>query len=130
MWKAVVFVAAVCAGGWYVNYYPAYKLNKEMKQAVETANANLPKVVNNVIRMEKMRYEKRVVYVPMTVLESVPVTDDDKPMLQVQMKEMYCNGKLKDFARAKVAMQFTLSFEAVHYRGVQWEFREEPGLCV
>lgn len=129
MWKAVVFVAAVCAAGWYVNYYPAYKLDKEMKQAVETANASLPKVVGNAIRMEKMRYEKRVVFIPSTILESAPVTDGDKPMLQVQFREMYCNGNLRNFAKARVALQFTISFEAVHYRGVQWEFREEPGLC-
>jgi hypothetical protein len=42
---------------------------------------------------------------------------------------MYCNGILKDVANARVSIEYTIKFEAVHYRGVEWVFKETPDLC-
>ena len=130
MWKAVLFVALVGAGyKGYTDYYPAYMLDRNMKEAVKTANAQLPKVYGNMLRMESIRYDKHVVYTTSTILDSVPVNDEHKPMLEAQFKDMYCTGIWKDFAAHKISIQNTIGFEAVHYRGIQWTFKESPEMC-
>ncbi|HEY5993635.1 MAG TPA: hypothetical protein VIU46_03445 [Gallionellaceae bacterium] len=130
MFKYVVIVLAGIAGlKLYLDYYPSWKVDQEVSRAVEEANAVLPKVFNNVVRLEKFRYDKKVVYAVGTILDSVPVNDDHKPLLEANLKELYCRGDWKAFAKAKVSVEYTIKFESVFYRGIEWVFKETPELC-
>lgn len=131
MGKGVLFVLLAIAGyKVYTDYYPAYMLDRNMKEAVKSANAQLPKIYDNVIRVEKISYDKHVLYSTSTILDAVPVTDNDKPVIESAFREMYCKGMWKDFSAHMITIENTIGFEAVHYRGVTWVFRETPELCV
>jgi hypothetical protein len=101
----------------------------DMKQGVAEANKQLPRVYDNVVRVEKFRYEKRMVYMTATILDNVPVNDEYKPQFDAKMREMYCRGEWKKFADSKVSFQTTIKFEASNYRGIEWVFTETPQLC-
>ncbi len=121
--------AGVAAVKGYTDYYPAWRADRAAQQAVERASAELPKVYNNAIRLESMRYDKKTVYAVGTVLEAVPVNDSYKPLLEADMKRIYCTGHWQPFAQAKVSIEFTLKFESVFYRGIEWVFKETPETC-
>lgn len=131
MGKAVFFVLLAIVGyKVYTDYYPAFMLDRNMKEATKAASAQLPKIYGNAIRVESIRYDKRVLYSTSTILDSVPVTDNDKPVIEAAFREMYCKGMWKDFSAHMITIENTIGFEAVHYRGVTWVFKESPELCV
>lgn len=126
------FVLFAIGGGIkvYVDYYPAWKVDWEVKRVVEQDNKQLPRVINNVMRMDKIRYEKHVVYITSTILDSVPINDDYKPKFEALLKDMYCTGMWKGYADNKVTIESTFKFEASNYRGIEWVFKDTPQTCV
>ncbi len=124
-----LFFVGVAALKVYLDYYPAWKFERSMKQRVEQASAELPKVYNNAIRMESIRYDDKMVYATGTLLEHVPINDSHRPMFEADMKQMYCMGLWKSFAKAKVPVEFTLKFESVFYKNIEWVFKETPEVC-
>ncbi len=125
----VVFAVSVGLAKGYMDYYPAWEHERTVMQAVQKASAGMPMVYNNAIRMESIRYEHDKVYASGTLLDAVPVNDNYKKMFAADMKEMYCGGIWKKFAQSKVPLDFTLRFESVFYRDIEWVFSETPQTC-
>lgn len=112
-----------------IDYYPVVKAEVAIRSQVKKANSELPKVYNDVIRMEQFRYEKKTVYAVGTVLDAVPINDSYKPRFEAGVKQMYCSADWKLLQEAKISFVYTIKFESINYKGIEWEFRETPEVC-
>jgi hypothetical protein len=124
-----IFMVGVAGYKGYTEYYPVWRTDRAVMQAVERENAQLPRVINNVIRMESFSYKNKTVYAVGTVLDAVPINDDYKPLIGAKLQDVYCKGTWRMLAESKVSFEYTIKFESPAYRGIEWVYSESPAVC-
>ena len=100
-----------------IHFYGERKRDREIAQAVENGNAKLPVVVGGNIRVEKLEYSNRVVRFFAVFLGDDGVSQRAKDAFEQGMTQMYCQGGMKAFSAAKVAVEYSIKtqFETVAF---------------
>jgi len=113
----LVIVVVVGVSQSLVRSYGERKRDRDIAQAVDNGNAKLPVVVGGNIRLEKLEYSNRVVRFSAVSLGDNGISQRGKDAFEQGVKEMYCQGGMKAFSAAKVAVEYSIKtpFETVAF---------------
>ena len=102
----VIVVVAVIQS--LIQFYGERKRDRAIGQAVENANAKLPVVVGGRIRVERAEYSNHTVRFFAVFLGDDAVSQREKDSFEQGMTQAYCQGGMKAFSDAKVAVEYSI----------------------
>lgn len=133
MLKKIILVVVVIAAAKVVGEnYIGGQVDEKIAQAIEQDKKQLPKVIDNAVRLVNISYANRTVHYDAVVLKDVNIDDSRKAAFQNALKEKYCNGNsgVQHFRKAGVALEYAITFESSFYKGIEWDFKIAPTDCV
>ncbi len=131
MWKSVLIFVFIVVPIMKVlaDNYAQNKLDADVAKSVEEGRKELPKIINNAIRVDNISYANRTVRYEAVVLAKTDIDDSRKAAFQDGIKEMYCHGGMQPYARANVSVEYSIRFESVFYKNIEWPFKLVPADC-
>ena len=102
----IVVVVAVIQS--LIQSYGERKRDRAIAQAVENGNAKLPVVVGGRIRVDKVEYSNHTVRYFAVFLGDDGVSRREKDAFEQEMTQAYCQGRMKAFSDAKVAVEYSI----------------------
>lgn len=131
MWKSIIAIVIIGAAAKVsATYYEKHRTESQIKASIERVNQQLPMVYKNAVRLEKLEYQNNVVRASVFVFATVDVNDSMKAGIESSMKDTYCNGNVKPLKDAKVGVEYSIKFESVFYKNIEWLFKYAPENCV
>ena len=88
--------------------YGESKRDHAIAQAVEAGNAKLPMVIGGRIRAEKIEYANHAVRFYAVYLGDETISQPEKDAFAQGVKQVYCQGGMKAFSDAKVAIEYSI----------------------
>lgn len=131
MWKKIVIfvLIVVPVTKTLADMYVKNKVEVEIAKSVEEGRKGLPKLIDNAIRIDNISYSNRVVRFDAVVLAQTEIDDGRKAVFQNGIKERYCHGGMQPYAKANVAVEYSIKFESVFYKNIEWLFKVAPADC-
>ncbi len=131
MWKKVLIFVFIVVPIMKVvaDNYAKNKVDEDVARSVEESRKELPKVINNAIRVDNISYANKTVRYEAVVLAQTEIDDSRKAAFQNGIKEMYCHGGMRPYARANVSVEYSIRFESVFYKNIEWPFKLVPADC-
>ncbi|HEY6096332.1 MAG TPA: hypothetical protein VIU93_15435 [Gallionellaceae bacterium] len=103
--------------------------DEKIIQSVKDGNTQLPKMMNEFVRADKLEYSDRVVRFYATVIGTREIFDKDKSSFEDLMRGNYCAGNMNLYARANVSIAYVIKYTSAIYGDTEWDFKITPASC-
>ena len=124
-----IFIVLTATAETLLHQYTASKVDEKIMQSVKNGNAELPRMINDNIRAEKIEYSNHVVRFYASVIGTREIFDDEKSKFEGFIREKYCTGNMNLYAKANVAVAYSISYTSAGYGNTGWEFKITPDSC-